>query len=172
MEAERELVRKYIDRAVSEEQGYLITYYRQGDDGAVGFMSGYIMSSMRRDGVTAPHRDVVDALVREVFEEHPRVCIDDCNCESGTHGPHLGFLHVCAAEDGPGAEGARIERCEVCQTLSDDEGAIALHAKLCGCRWGEPCPKCGEGLRICWAGGADLHCDACGAVVSLATERS
>jgi hypothetical protein len=168
MENERDLVREYVERAISEGQGYLITYYRQGDDGAVRFMSGYITQSMRRDGVIPPHYEVVDKLIEEVFEERPRACIDDCDCESGTLGPHVGFLHVCAEEDVPGAESARIERCDLCQTLPDDETAIALHAKLCGCRWGNPCPSCGEGLRICWAGGADLHCDACDAVMPLA----
>jgi hypothetical protein len=56
----------------------------------------------------------------------------------------------------------------VCETLPDDKAAVALHAKLCGCRWGTPCPKCGEGLRACWVGDPDLHCDVCGAIVLLA----
>jgi hypothetical protein len=168
MEEVRALVREYVNRAIDEEQGYLITYYRQGDAGAVSFMSGYITSSMHRDGVRVPNIDVVDDLIREIFAERPRSGIDDCNCESGSYGPHLGFLHICSAEDGPGVEGARIERCDACSTLPDDDTAAALHAKVCGCRWGEPCTKCGEGLRVCWAGDADMHCDACGAVVPLA----
>jgi hypothetical protein len=164
----RALVREYVNRAIEEDQGYLITYYRQGDDDAVKWMSGYITSSMRRDGVAIPSIYFVDELIREIFEERPRACIDDCDCESGTYGPHLGFVHVCSADDGPGVEGARIERCQVCKTLPDDDAASALHAKVCGCRWGEPCTKCGEGLRICWVGEPDLHCDACGAVVPRA----
>jgi hypothetical protein len=174
MENARELVRQYVERAISDGQGYLITYYRQGDDSAVRFMAGYITKAMHSDRVAPPANAVIDELICEVFEQRPRASIDDCDCESGKLGPHVGFLHVCDEKDGPGAEGSQVERCEVCQTLPDDEAAKRLHATLCGCGWGTPCPECGEGLRICWAGGEDMHCDACGAVVPLdrITKRS
>jgi hypothetical protein len=88
MDDTRALVRKYVNRAIDEDQGYLIVYYRQGDDGAVRFMAGYITQAMRGDGVTPPDNDDVDRLIREIFDEGPCGCIDDCDDrgEEGDHG--------------------------------------------------------------------------------------
>lgn len=63
----------------------------------------------------------------------------NCECEDGKLGPYVGFLHMDNSLDGPelGRNGQHIECCDSCDTLPDDETAIALHAAVCGCGWGD-----------------------------------